>query len=115
MPDCMVKLKLINSKKLKPINYNTAPVVSTYLKPLCKMSIQLVAFKVFLTKFQLFPFGRRWGQRFIDVESLFINILVKETINYITDIVTSRVKVTEFKCYGCPKNKVKIEKFQWSW
>ena len=39
MPDCMVKLKPINSKKLKPINYNTAQVVSIYLKPLCKMSI----------------------------------------------------------------------------
>ena len=38
-----------------------------------------------------------------DVEPQFTKIPVKETINYIRDIVASRVKVTAFKCYGCPK------------
>ena len=64
MPDYMIKLKPINSKKLKPINYNTAQVVSTYLKPLRKMSIQLVAFKVFLMKFQLFHIWKKMRTTF---------------------------------------------------
>lgn len=38
-----------------------------------------------------------------NVEPQFTNIPVKETINYIRDIVASRVKVKAFKCYGCLK------------
>ena len=93
----------INKEKLKfrPIidqtgtySYNTAQVISQYLKPLCKNEFKIndtQSFAVDIKNIQ--PLQEDQEDISYDVESLFTNIPINETIDYILDQIHNKKKL----------------------
>ena len=93
----------INKERLKfrPIidqtgtySYNTAQVISQYLKPLCKNEVKInetQSFAVDIKNIQ--PLQEDEEDVSYDVESLFTNIPINETIDYILDQIYNKKKL----------------------
>ena len=98
----------INKEKLKfcPIidqtgtySYNTAQVISQYLKPLCKNKGTINDTQSFSADITNIPPLQEHEDVSYDVESLFTNIPINETIDYILDQIYNKKKLKPI----CPK------------
>ena len=98
----------INKEKLKfcPIidqtgtySYNAAQVISQYLKPLCKNEFLINDTQSFSADIKIIPPLQEDEEDVYDVESLFTNIPINETIDYILDQIYNKKKLKPI----CPK------------
>ena len=98
----------INKEKLKfhPIidqtgtySYNAAQVISQYLKPFCKNEFTINDTQSFSADIKNIPPLQEDEHVSYDVESLFTNIPINETIDYILDQIYNKKKLKPI----CPK------------
>ena len=98
----------INKEKLKfhhiidqteTYSYNEAQVISQYLKPLCKNEFTINDTQSFSADIKNIPPLQEDEDVSYDVESLFTNIPINETIDYILDQIYNKKKLKPL----CPK------------
>ena len=75
--------------------YNVTKVISDYLRPLCKEEYSISDTQIFLSiLISIQPLQDDEEDVSYDVGSLFTNIPIKETINYITEHIYVHKKLT---------------------
>ena len=78
--------------------YNAAKVISDYLRPLCKNEYSINYAQKFPSNLSLIP-PLQYDEEDVsyDVESLFTNIPIQETVNYITEQIYVHKKLMFIK------------------
>ena len=90
----------VDDLKLRPIidrtgtcYYKTGKVIAEYLKPLTKNEFVITNTQQFPSMLNNVPLSEDEEDVSYDVESLFTNITIKETINFICDEIYNRKKL----------------------
>ena len=90
----------VDNLKFRPIinhtrscYYKAGKVIAEYLKPLAKNELVITNTQQFPSMFNNVPLSRDEEDVSYDVESLFTNIPIKETIDFICDEICNRKKV----------------------